>query len=267
LLVASGDTIDGVTLTSVSAPAINNNGDVVFRGILSPTASAIFTPTSLLAAPGDIIGGVTLLGDLLGFSFTINDDGNVAFTSTFNSFAGIKGGIFTLTDLMAATGDTIDSRTLDTAFSPVIKNNGDVVFVGSPSFSSGNEIYLAFKPETGSTLSCGPNTFESGGECLPVASLAFCGDKTNNVAGFCVPDFNQICGSGTMIENMMCVAQSMGTMIGGTLLEIDNYALFVAAIGTNPVITGLVGITIAGLTGQAVWFLFRRKKSEEKPHF
>jgi LPXTG-motif cell wall-anchored protein len=59
----------------------------------------------------------------------------------------------------------------------------------------------------------------------------------------------------------------MGTMIGGTLLEIDNYALFVAAIGTNPVITGLVGITIAGLTGQAVWFLFRRKKSEEKPHF
>ena len=54
---------------------------------------------------------------------------------------------------------------------------------------------------------------------------------------------------------------NMGSMIGGELLDLDTMALFVGAIGVNPVITGLVGITIAGITGQAVWFVYRRRKS------
>jgi len=52
----------------------------------------------------------------------------------------------------------------------------------------------------------------------------------------------------------------MGSMIGGELLDINTVSLLVASIGTNPIITGLVGITLAGVAGQAVWFIHRRKK-------
>jgi len=48
-------------------------------------------------------------------------------------------------------------------------------------------------------------------------------------------------------------------MIGGELLNINTLPLLVGAIGVNPIITGLVGITIAGVAGQAVWFVHRRK--------
>jgi hypothetical protein len=55
--------------------------------------------------------------------------------------------------------------------------------------------------------------------------------------------------------------QGICNAVGGNILEIDNYALFVAAIGTNPVITALVGITLAGIAGQTLWFVHRRKNS------
>jgi len=133
------------------------------------------------------------------------------------------------------------------------------------------------------TFLCGPNTFESGGQCLPVAGLNFCGagtapvggfclpvssggfecgSKTMEVAGICLPDLPLICGDGTFIQNMMCFATSSGQVVGGYLIDINSASLFVAAIGVNPVITGLVGITIAGVAGQAVWFVHRRRKSE-----
>jgi len=51
-------------------------------------------------------------------------------------------------------------------------------------------------------------------------------------------------------------------MVGGLLLDIDTTGLLVASIGTNPVITGLFAVTVAGVVGQAVWFIHRRKKSE-----
>ena len=41
-----------------------------------------------------------------------------------------------------------------------------------------------------------------------------------------------------------------------------SYKLFEGAIGVNPVITGLVGITLAGVAAQAIWFVNSRKKSE-----
>jgi len=111
-------------------------------------------------------------------------------------------------------------------------------------------------------LMCGPNTFESGEECIPIADLVFCGEHTEEILGFCVPILAELCSTGTMIDMGVCTAQAMGSMIGGWLLDIDTTALLVASIGTNPVITGLVGITLAGITGQAVWFVHRRRKSE-----
>ena len=63
--------------------------------------------------------------------------------------------------------------------------------------------------------------------------------------------------------NLNCLNHPIcDALVGGYLIDIDNASLFVAAIGTNPVITGLVGITLAGVAVQAVWFVHRRKNSE-----
>ena len=52
---------------------------------------------------------------------------------------------------------------------------------------------------------------------------------------------------------------NMGSMIGGELLSIDSMALFVGAIGVNPVITGLVAITLGGVAAQAIWYVNSRR--------
>lgn len=92
-----------------------------------------------------------------------------------------------------------------------------------------------------------------------------CGPKTTlNAQNQCVPNLNQICGQGTTpnFNTITCIVTNMGNTIGGTLLEINTISLLVGAIGTNPIITCLVGITIAGVAGQTAWFVHRRKKSE-----
>ncbi len=63
--------------------------------------------------------------------------------------------------------------------------------------------------------------------------------------------------------NLNCLNHPIcDALVGGHLIDIDNASLFVAVIETNPVLTGLVGITLAGVAGQAVWFVHRRKNSE-----
>ena len=89
-----------------------------------------------------------------------------------------------------------------------------------------------------------------------------CGSKTIlNLDNQCVPDLTQICGAGTFpdFDVLMCFGLAMET-VGGALLDINTASLLVAAIGTNPVITGLVAITMSGVAAQAVWFVHRRKK-------
>lgn len=96
---------------------------------------------------------------------------------------------------------------------------------------------------------------------VPPDEALTCGPKTFlNEQRQCVPDLDAICGSGTIpdFNLLMCFGLVMGA-VGGELLEINTVSLLVAAIGTNPVITALVGITIAGVAGQAVWFIHKRK--------
>jgi len=92
-----------------------------------------------------------------------------------------------------------------------------------------------------------------------------CGPKTivNIDDNQCVPDLSKVCGQGTFpdFNALMCFGLAMET-VGGALLDINTASLLVAAIGTNPVITGLVAVTIAGVAGQAIWFVHRRRKSE-----
>ncbi len=145
-------------------------------------------------------------------------------------------------------GDTID-QDCDGSDVPLFCSSGTIV---------GNECV-----GTGTGFPCGPNTFESGGECVPISSLAFCGEHTEEILGLCVPILAELCSTGTMIDMGVCTAQAMGSMIGGALLDINTVSLLVGAIGTNPVITGLVGITIAGVAAQAIWFVKSRKKKVE----
>ena len=69
---------------------------------------------------------------------------------------------------------------------------------------------------------------------------------------------DQCQGAAVLLSNH-CFAEIMA-MIGGVLLSIDKTALLVGAIGTDPVITGLVALTMAGIAGQTAWFIHRRKK-------
>lgn len=112
---------------------------------------------------------------------------------------------------------------------------------------------------------CGDGTIMVGNECVvdPNLQEIICGQGTAEILGICVPDLAQICGQGTIISGMQCVAQQVNNIIGGVLLDIDNTALFVAAIGTNPVITGLVAVTIAGVSGQAIWYLHKKQNSNK----
>ena len=92
----------------------------------------------------------------------------------------------------------------------------------------------------GSGVSCGTNTITQGNECIP--------------------NLNAICGEGTFISGLQCLGLGIQA-IGGVLVEISALAVIAAAIGVDPLITGLVVITMLGITGQAAWFIHRRKKN------
>lgn len=89
-----------------------------------------------------------------------------------------------------------------------------------------------------------------------------CGPKTVlDSDNQCIPDLSQVCGQGTIpdFDLLMCFGIALGA-VGGELLDINTASLLIGAIGTNPVITGLVGITLAGIVGQAVWFIHKKRK-------
>jgi len=109
-------------LTSISLHSLNDNGDVVFKGVFSGGAG-IFTPTSLIAGTGDVIDGKTLTGMAIS---SLNDNGDVVFRGVFLG----GNGVFTPTSLIAGTGDVIDGKTLTSTRSPSLNDNGDVVFQG-----------------------------------------------------------------------------------------------------------------------------------------
>ena len=60
MLAKSGESIEGLILTSFGPPAINDRGTVAFQSWLSgKITTAIFTPTAVLVKVGDTIGGKT----------------------------------------------------------------------------------------------------------------------------------------------------------------------------------------------------------------
>ena len=79
---------------------------------------------TIVAQPGDTIGGKTLTG--VGAP-SINNRGVVAFPASFSGSVGI----FTQSALVVQTGDTIGGKTLaDIGGAPSINDLGDVAFLG-----------------------------------------------------------------------------------------------------------------------------------------
>jgi hypothetical protein len=80
MLLRSGDTIGGKTLTSFGLPMIDDCGTVAFFGTY-PGGEGIFTQSSVIAKIGDQVGDKTLTG--LGQP-AMNNGGAVAFAAQFS---------------------------------------------------------------------------------------------------------------------------------------------------------------------------------------
>ena len=196
-----------------------------------------FTATGSLTGAADSISFVALLNDPSGG--TTDPDGLNALTFDVD----------TSQNTVDSDGDGVpDNQDLCPGENDLLDTDGD----GIPDCLDENP-----------TLFCGENAILVGFECQGTSGGETCGPKTEPIAGICVPKLDEICLTGTMIEPtqmLTCIAQAASSMIGGALLGIDTTSLLVASIGTNPVITALVGITIAGVAGQAAWFVHKRKK-------
>lgn len=89
-----------------------------------------------------------------------------------------------------------------------------------------------------------------------------CGVNTIQVNNECIPDLNAVCGAGTFISGLQCIGLGMQA-IGGMDIQINTLAVMAAGVGVDPLITGLVVITMVGITGQVAWFVHRRNKQKD----
>ena len=135
-----------------------------------------------------------------------------------------------------------------------IKDGGTVNFFGNSDFDSDGGISVA------GTLNNSGEMFL--GEITTIRILPT-GVVNNDCSGTITGETTTsgTINSGRIIFDDGTLASTcFSTMIGGFLIEIDTMALLVATTGTNPVITLMIGITIAGVAGQVAWFIHRRKK-------
>jgi len=80
IVVKTGDTISGLTLTNVVCPVINDRGTIAFMGSFTG-GSGIFTPSRVVAKTGDTISGLTLS---LVSGPAINNRGTIVFFGFFS---------------------------------------------------------------------------------------------------------------------------------------------------------------------------------------
>lgn len=137
IIVQLGDVIDGKVVDGIdsSSPSFNDNGDVAFVGSLGDSTGSkggIATQNAILFETGDIVvdGGIVTQGPGANRNW-LNNNGEVVFLGAFPTGAGI----FTQDALLARTGQTIGGVTLNTLKTPVINDNGDVMFVGGTGLS------------------------------------------------------------------------------------------------------------------------------------
>jgi hypothetical protein len=137
VIVKTGDTIDGKTLTDLFfGPALNSSGTVAFVGAF-PGGTGVFNQRAMLLRSGDTIGGKTLTS----FGLPMIDDcGTVAF---FGTYPGGEG-IFTQSSVIAKIGDQVGDKTLTGLGQPAMNNGGAVAFAAQ--FSDGSSGIVVARP-------------------------------------------------------------------------------------------------------------------------
>lgn len=137
VLIKTGDTIDGKTLTDLLfGPALNSSDTIAFVGAFRG-GMGIFTQKALLVQSGDTVGGLSLTGFGLP---AIDDSGTVAFLGAYEG--GI--GIFTQSTLLAKIGDTVCGKTVTRLGPPAINRGGEVAFAAW--FSDGSSAIVLARP-------------------------------------------------------------------------------------------------------------------------
>ena len=140
VVVKTGDTIDGKTLTDLSfGSALNSSDTVAFVGVF-PGGAGVFTQKAMLVSSDNTIGGKTLTSFGLP---TIDDSGTVAFLATYPGGEGI----FTQSAVIAKTGDQVSGRTLTGLGQPAMNSGGAVAFAAE--FSDGSSAILLARPKIG----------------------------------------------------------------------------------------------------------------------
>ena len=189
-----------------------------------------------------MIGGKTLtfIGNV-----GINNSGNVAFHA---GFAGGEG-IFTPTSLLVEVGQAIDGVVL-TSIGGLegYTNTGHTIFSGG--FAGGTALFTQ------------TNVIAKTGDVVAGKTLGF----FNNDPGISDTQvatgssFTDALGNG---QGLFLFSIPTGQVIGRTLLEINTISLLITSIDANPIITGLVGITIAVVAVQSLWIIQKKKKKNE----
>jgi len=167
IAAAEGQQIAGKTLSTIlTAPAINNAGTIVFQAGFAG-GTGIFTPTQLLIATGDSIGGKQLVfigdGQAGPIRPAINDNGTVAFTAVYTPLGGPA--IFTVgpgqfLPVPGAGGSNPGPDSLSVITNIAINNAGSIVFKGF--FLGGSKIYSLQAAQTLATMAKqapGPRSF------------------------------------------------------------------------------------------------------------
>jgi hypothetical protein len=139
-----GRVIDGETLTTILPGSVdlNDNGVVVFKAWFQTVdgpygGEGIFTLNRLLVAKGDVIEGTELTG--ISATVSLNEAGDVAFASFFDSSSSFDFGLFTQDRIIALPGYLADGRSMLGFASPALNDLGHVAFgaaLYAPSSSS-----------------------------------------------------------------------------------------------------------------------------------
>jgi hypothetical protein len=137
VLVKTGDSIDGKTLTDLLfGPTLNSTDTIAFIGTFAG-GTGIFTQKALLVRSGDTIGGQMLTSFGLP---VIDDSGTVAF---FGTYPGGEG-IFTQSSVITKTGDVLSGRKLIGLGQPAMNRSGEVAFAAQ--FSDGSSAIVLARP-------------------------------------------------------------------------------------------------------------------------
>ena len=123
VLAKPGDTIDGHTLGILNGTfAINDSDNALFENFNTSTSHVeLFTLDKQLAAVGQVIDGHTIQSFGTSSSMDLNNNGQAAWYAEFNDGGA---GIFVNSNLLVATGDLIDGKTVASLANPSINDNG-----------------------------------------------------------------------------------------------------------------------------------------------